>query len=478
MVFTPNATDLFSILPALILSGVGLFFLLIQFVYHSNDHRVIRYLTGTTLLVALYFVIFNYNTSPGKGLFFNNQVSINDISMWLNVIYMVTAFLTVIASPRILNQHGITFPEFYPLMLFAVTGMYFMTTGSDLIVIFVGLELLSVSLYVLIGMAHNEMGSLEATLKYFLLGAFSSGFMLMGIAFLFGGSGSTQIDVALKPLSLGGEIGMFSKIGFGLFLVGVCFKIALAPFHSWTPDVYEGALTTITGFMASGPKAAAMGLMLILFQYVPVGETPNVWMILIGCIAALSMTLGNVYALQQDNLKRVLAYSSISHAGYVVAGIVCGAKMEVIYYLIMYSFMNIAAFAIIAYLENGKYIITYDSIKNLVGKKPLSAVGLLAIFFSLGGIPPLGGFWTKLFLFQKIAESDHFLNRFLLIVGVINSAIAIYYYLRVTVSAFMSEDKGDATMEPLSPSFGLSFATVISLLFVLFSWIVFQPNSL
>ena len=372
MVFTPNTTDLLSILPALILSGVGLFFLLIQFVYHSNDHRVIRYLTGTTLLVALYFVIFNYNTKPGKGLFFNNQVAINDITMWLNVIYMVTAFLTVIASPRILNQHGITFPEFYPLMLFAVTGMYFMTTGSDLIVIFVGLELLSVSLYVLIGMAHNEMGSLEATLKYFLLGAFSSGFMLMGIAFLFGGSGSTQLDAALRPLNAGGEIAMFTKIGFGLFLVGVCFKVALAPFHSWTPDVYEGALTTITGFMASGPKAAAMGLMLILFQYVPMVETPNVWMIVIGGIAALSMTLGNVFALQQDNLKRVLAYSSVSHAGYVVAGIVCGAKMEVIYYLIMYSFMNIAAFAIIAYLENGKYIITYNSIKYLVGKKTIN----------------------------------------------------------------------------------------------------------
>ncbi|MBK8395557.1 MAG: NADH-quinone oxidoreductase subunit N [Leptospiraceae bacterium] len=478
MVFTPNSIDLLSILPALILSGVGLFFLLIQFVYHSNDHRVIRYLTGTTLLVALYFVIFNYNTKPGKGLFFNNQVAVNDITMWLNVIYMVTAFLTVIASPRILNQHGITFPEFYPLMLFAVTGMYFMTSGADLVVIFVGLELLSISLYVLIGMAHNEMGSLEATLKYFLLGAFSSGFMLMGIAFLFGGSGSTQMDIALKPLSMGGEVAMFSKIGFGLFLVGVCFKVALAPFHSWTPDVYEGALTTITGFMASGPKAAAMGLMLILFQYVPMVETPNVWMIIIGGIAALSMTLGNVFALQQDNLKRVLAYSSISHAGYVVAGIVCGAKMEVIYYLMMYSFMNIAAFSIIAYLENGKYMITYDSIKYLVGKKPLTAVGLLAIFFSLGGIPPLGGFWTKLFLFQKIAESDHFLNRFLLIVGVINSAIAIYYYLRVTVSAFMTEDKGDAASEPLSPSFGLSFATVISLLFVLFSWILFQPNSL
>ena len=471
MVFTPNTTDLLSILPALILCSVGLFFLLTQFIFHSNDHRVIRYLTGISLLAALYAVIYNYNTTPGKGLFFNNQIGINEISMWLNVIYMVTAFLTVIASPRILNQHGITFPEFYPLMLFAVSGMFFMTSGTDLIFIFVGLD-------VLIGMAHNEMGSLEATLKYFLLGAFTSGFMLMGIAFLFGGSGSTQLGVALRPLTQGGEIAMFTKIGLGLFLVGVCFKVALAPFHAWTPDVYEGAHTTITGFMASGPKAAAMGLMLIIFQYIPVRETPSVWMYLIGGIAALSMTLGNVFALQQDNLKRVLAYSSISHAGYVVAGIVCGAKMEVIYYLIMYSFMNIAAFAMIAYLENGKYIITYNSIKYLAGKKPLTAVGLLAIFFSLGGIPPLGGFWTKLFLFQKIAESDQVLNRFLLIIGVINSAIAIYYYLRVTVSAFMTEDKGEAATEALEPSFGLSFATVISLLFVLFSWIVFQPNSL
>lgn len=216
-------------------------------------------------------------------------------------------------------------------------------------------------------MAHNEMGSLEATLKYFLLGAFSSGFMLMGIAFLFGGSGSTQMDIALKPLSMGGEVAMFSKIGFGLFLVGVCFKVALAPFHSWTPDVRR-CINNHHWIYGIWSKAAAMGLMLILFQYVPMVETPNVWMIIIGGIAALSMTLGNVFALQQDNLKRVLAYSSISHAGYVVAGIVCGAKMEVIYYLMMYSFMNIAAFSIIAYLENGKYMITYDSIKYLVGK--------------------------------------------------------------------------------------------------------------
>jgi NADH-quinone oxidoreductase subunit N len=476
MVFTPNANDLLSILPALVLSGVGLLFLVLQFFIKSNDHRVIRLITGLTILVSIYFVILNL-TKPGKGIFFHGQVQISDTTFWLNLIYLTTAFFTIIASPRILNQHGINFPEFYPLMLFALTGMYFMTSGFDLIVIFVGLELLSISLYVLIGMARNELSSLEATLKYFLLGAFSSGFMLMGIAFLYGASGSTNLESALKTLSSTGDIALFAKIGFGLLLVGVCFKIALAPFHSWTPDVYEGALTTMTGFMASGPKAAAMGLLLILFQYVPL-EGSKIFVYLLAVIAALSMTVGNVFALKQDNLKRVLAYSSISHAGYVVAGIVAGAKLEVIYYLIMYSFMNIAGFAIIAYLENGKYIITYNSIKFLVSKKPVSAFGLLVIFFSLAGIPPLGGFWTKLFLFQKIAESESLLNRFLLIIGVINSAIAIYYYLRVTVNAFMTEEVGEASSEPLQNSYGLSFASVVCILFVLFSWIVFQPNSL
>lgn len=479
MVFIPESKDLLSILPALILCAGGLLFLIIQFFFHTNDHRVIRYLTGIVLLIALYYVREITYINPGKGQFFKNQIAITDITFWLNVIFILTAILTIIASPRILNQHGITFPEFYPLMLFAVSGMYFMVSGSDLIVIFVGLELLSISLYVLIGMARNEISSLEATMKYFLLGAFSSGFMLMGIAFMYGGSGSTQLDIVMRPLFIPGETALFSKLGFGLFLVGVSFKIALAPFHAWTPDVYEGSLTTITGFMASGPKAAAMGLLLILFQYFPAVDKTSEWSYLLGALAFLSMTMGNIWAIRQDNLKRVLAYSSISHAGYVVAGIVCGAKMEVIYYLIMYSFMNIAGFSIIAYLENGKINVTYSSIKYLVSRKPFSAFGLLVIFFSLGGIPPLGGFWTKLFLFQKIADSDQLLNRFLLIAGVINSAIAIYYYLRVTVSAFMTEEKGEVVnSDQILPSYGLSFASILSILFVLFSWIVFQPSSL
>ncbi|MCB1176075.1 MAG: NADH-quinone oxidoreductase subunit N [Leptospiraceae bacterium] len=475
--FTPEYKDFLAIMPALILVTGGTLFLVFQFIFHSDDHRVLRFVTGALLLLSLYYV-YDAQNSPGNGTYFAGQIAINSTTSWLNVIYIITALLTITASPRILRQHGITFPEFYPLILFAVTGMFFMTTGADFIVIFIGLELLSISLYILIGMAKNELSSLEATMKYFLLGAFSSGFMLMGIAFLFGGSGTTNVEQALRPLFPAGdfiEVPVYSRIGLGLFLVGVCFKVALVPFHSWTPDVYEGALTTMTGFMASGPKAAAMGLLLVLFSYFPIIDTNSIFMLVLGGIAVLSMTLGNILALKQDNLKRVLAYSSISHAGYVTAGIICGANPEVIYYLVMYSFMNIAGFSIIAYLENGKHNITYDSLKFLVSKKPLTAFGLLVIFFSLGGIPPLGGFWTKVFLFQKIAESENPLNRILLITGMVNSAIAIYYYLRVTVNAFMSEDKGDAISEPIETSYGLGFASVVSVLFVLFSWIVYQP---
>jgi NADH-quinone oxidoreductase subunit N len=476
----PQLIDFISILPALVLLVGAIFFLVIQFFFQSNDHRVLRFLTGILLLVAFYYNI-ESKTSPGFGVYFSGQIKLSDITFYLNSIYIGTAFLTIIASPRILSQHGITFPEFYSLILFSVAGMFFMTTGGDFIVIFIGLEILSISLYILIGMARNEISSLEATMKYFLLGAFSSGFMLMGIALLFGGSGSTNVEEALKPIfihEVNNGVSLFSRMGLGLFFVGVFFKIALFPFHSWTPDVYEGALTTMTGFMASGPKAAAMGLLLVIYSYIPEVDTNGIWSQLVGILAILSMTFGNILALKQENLKRVLAYSSISHAGYIVAGIACGAKNEVLYYLIMYAFMNIASFSLIAFLENGKLVITYSSLKALVLQKPFTAVGLLLVFFSLGGIPPLGGFWTKVFLFQKISVSENPLNRVLLIAGVVNSAIAIYYYLRVTVSAFMTEEKGTATLESIPSSYGLAFASAISVLFISFSWILFHPSSL
>jgi NADH-quinone oxidoreductase subunit N len=476
----PQSVDFLSILPALILIGGSILFMVIQFFFHSRDHVVLRFLTGVFLVLSFYFNL-ESKTSPGFGSYFSGQIRLSDITFYLNSIYIGTALLTIIASPRILSQHGITFPEFYSLILFSVAGMFFMTSGGDFVVIFIGLEILSISLYILIGMARNEISSLEATMKYFLLGAFSSGFMLMGIALLFGGSGSTNVEEALKPIfihEVNSGVSLYSRMGLGLFFVGVFFKIALFPFHSWTPDVYEGALTTMTGFMASGPKAAAMGLLLVIYSYIPEVDTNGIWSELIGIIAILSMTFGNILALKQENLKRVLAYSSISHAGYIVAGIACGAKNEVLYYLIMYAFMNIAGFSLIAFLENGKHVITYSSLKALVLQKPLTAVALLLVFFSLGGIPPLGGFWTKVFLFQKISVSENPLNRMLLIAGVVNSAIAIYYYLRVTVSAFMTEEKGTATLEIIPGSYGLAFASTLSVLFISFSWILFHPSSL
>lgn len=474
----PSYNDILSILPALILCAGGLLLLVVQFLLHDKNHVIIRAIAGGTFLVALGAVVISPDV-PGKGFYFNGQVAINYITFWLNFIYILTAFLTILASPSVLKQHGITFPEFYPLMLFATTGMLFMTSANDLILIFVGLELLSIALYVMIGMARNEVTALEATMKYFLLGSFSSGFMLMGIAFLYGGSGSTLLPTAIGAVAKVSEIAFYSKIGFALLLVGVFFKIALVPFHSWTPDVYEGSLTPITGFMASGAKAAAMGLLLVLFKNLPFQANTEMWLYLLGTISVVSMTVGNIFALRQDSLKRVLAYSSISHAGVVVAGIAAGADREALYYLMMYSFMNLAGFGIIAHLENGKLQVTYNTLKYLVSTKPMSAFGLLVVFFSLGGIPPLAGFWTKLFIFQKLATSNHPMLRFMLIAGVINSAIAIYYYLRVTVNVFMNEEKGDIAIVPeLDKSYGLSFVSGLSIAAILLLWIVFTPNSM
>lgn len=474
----PETKDLLAILPALVMSGGGLALLIMQFAFRKGETKFIQFFTLLILMATLYLTVDTGFNHPGFGNYFNHQITLSKTASWLNLIYLITAILTIIAAPGVLQKHKVTFPEFYPLMLFATTGMYFMTSASDLILIFVGLEVLSISLYIMIGMARTEVTSLEASMKYFLLGAFSSGFMLMGIAFLYGGSGSTLIATALQPIA-NGTASTYSKIGLGLFLVGISFKVALAPFHSWTPDVYEGALTSITGFMASGPKAAAMGLMLITFQYINPSDITIRWSILLGAIALFSMTVGNVLALKQNNLKRVLAYSSISHAGYVVAGVACGANMEVVYYLLMYSFMNIAGFGIIAYLENGERQISYNSLRLLVKTNPWTAFGLLAIFFSLGGIPPLIGFWSKLFLLQKIAESDHILNRVLLIGGVVNSAIAIYYYLRVTVNAFMIEEEGDiARGISLPKNTGITIASGVCFFFILISWMFFSPGSL
>lgn len=473
----PGSQDFLAIMPYILLTTVASLFLVFQFLFQTKDRILLRILTLITIVISIYFV-YQAPGSPGVGKYFQKHIKISELTTWLNILYLLIAFFTIMASPTILKKHGVVFPELYPLVLFATMGMMFMTSGTDLLVIFIGLEIMSLSLYIMIGMARNTMSALEATMKYFLLGAFSSGFMLMGIAFLFGGSGTTDLDTALMPLGSTGYFANYTMLGFGLFLVGVFFKIALVPFHAWTPDVYEGSLTTITGFMASGPKAAGMALLMLLFMQIPFGDRTEFWRVGLAIIAGVSMTWGNLVALRQTNLKRILAYSSISHAGFVVSGVIADANLEILYYLYIYAVMNLVGFSIIAYLENASRQVTLDSISGLMAKKPWSSIGLSVIFLSLAGFPPLAGFWSKLFLLQKLAESEMLLNQILLVLAVVNSAIAFFYYVKVVIYAFMNREEGEIAKSPeFEGSVGLLIASAFGVVMILGIWIVFQPSS-
>ncbi|ASV08951.1 NADH-quinone oxidoreductase subunit N [Leptospira interrogans serovar Canicola] len=475
----PNVPDLLSVLPALVLATGGVFLICLSVLFKTKEFIIVRYVSGLILLLAFAAVFYTSFRFPGNGFHFSGQIENSILSFWLNLIYISMAIGTAAIVPRILKNHKIEFPEFYPLLLFATCGMTLMTTGQDFILVFVALELMSICLYILIGMARSDLFSLEATLKYFLLGSFSSGFMLMGIAFLFGGSGSTNITEALKPLTIAGYQGNFAKIGLVLFITGVAFKIALFPYHAWTPDAYEGALTPVTGYMSTAAKAASIGLLLILYTKLPLPLENSTWAWLPGILALCSMIYGNLLALKQENLKRMLAYSSIAHAGYVVAGISAGIKEEVLFYLIVYSFMSLGAFAILAYLEEGTRQVTFFSVQSLSGVKPLTAIAINIFFMSLAGDPPFGRFWAKLFLFQKLAESETLMNRILLIGGVTNSALALYYYLRIGIATFMSSDEGEISRNHAAPySVGVTGVVLFCLLMVSVGWILLVPGNL
>ncbi|MBM9502429.1 NADH-quinone oxidoreductase subunit N [Leptospira sp. 201903071] len=475
----PNTLDLFSILPALILAAGGVFLVCLSVLFKTKEYLIVRYSSGFILLVSLAAVFYTSFRFPGNGTYFAGQIENTIITFWLNLIYLSMAIGTVAIVPRILKNHNVEFPEFYPLLLFATCGMMLMTGGQDFILVFVALELMSICLYILIGMARSDLFSLEATLKYFLLGSFSSGFMLMGIAFLFGGSGSTNITLALKPLIVAGYQGNFAKIGLVLFLTGVAFKIALFPYHAWTPDAYEGALTPVTGYMATASKSASIGLLLILYTKLPMPLVDTTWAWLPGILALCSMIYGNLLALKQENLKRMLAYSSIAHAGYVVAGISAGVLEEALFYLIVYSFVSLGAFAVLAYLEEGTRQVTFFSVQSLSGVKPFTAIAINIFFMSLAGVPPFGGFWAKLFLFQKLAESETLMNRILLIGGVTNSALALYYYLRIGIATFMSSDEGEVTRNHSAPfSVGVTAVVVVCFFMVALGWFLLVPGNL
>ena len=435
-----------------------------------KDKRIVGYvsLIGLIMAAVTSFMMFGAGSAPT----FQNVAVSDGYTLVLNLIFITTAFLSILLSMSYLQGKDMQRGEYYALLLFATAGMMLMGAATDLMVVFLGLEIMSIALYILAAFNRRQLGSGEAGMKYFVLGAFASAFFLYGVALLYGATGSTNLHVIGQwfagasttndPLAL---------VGLGLLLVGFAFKVSAVPFQWWTPDVYHGAPTSVTAFMSVGAKAAGFAALIRLLM-ISFGTTFFVdWQIAVAILAVITMTGGNIAALAQKDVKRMLAYSSIAHAGYILVGVAAGTMIGVngvLFYLMAYAFMNIGAFAVIAVIERrdeiGSVISDYA---GLATRKPLLAVAMALFMFSLTGIPPFVGFWGKLYVFRAAVEAN---LSWLAVVGMVNSAISAFYYLGVVVQMYMrsGQDVGDAA-EPAPIRLGgpitvaLAIAAIITL---------------
>ncbi len=448
------------IMPEIILSVLGMALLLVNVFVPSKSKGYLAWLSLIGIVGA------GCAAATGWGVTlesFSGSVVQDDFATFFKMIFLVAAGLAVLITDQYIEREGCNHGEIYPLVLFTTVGMMLMASGTDLMTVFLGLELMSISLYVLAGFNRTNVKSNEAGLKYFLLGAFSTGFLLYGMALVYGATGTTRIaKIAAIVTEMGpaatGNTMLF--IGMLLILTGFLFKIAAAPFHMWTPDVYEGAPTPMTAFMSAGPKAAGFAAMLrLLLVAFPVMKAE--WSDLLWILAVLTMTVGNLTALRQDNIKRMLAYSSIAHAGYALVGLVAAnttGTSGILFYMLSYAFMNIGAFAVIVLVgKQGEPNGTVMDFAGLGQKRPLLAAAMALFLFSLAGMPPTAGFIGKFYLFSGAVQEGYI---WLAIIGVLNSAASVYYYLRVMV--YMYFKPGDQEFDWVTVSAPVALALVIS----------------
>ncbi len=398
-----------------------------------NDAPQLPWIAGLSVAVAMIFELFKVS-DPSSTVFFS-LIQTGGPASFISVTILVSALFSIILSVPYLKGIRRSYGEIYALMLFATSGMLMLGTANNMVTVFVGLETMSIALYILTGIVRSDEGALESALKYFLLGAFSTGFFLYGIALIYGSTGTMYFTEMAVGYSVSGLRPLF-WVGVALFLVGFMFKVGAVPFHMWTPDVYQGAPTPLTGFMATASKASAFAaLVLVLYHGIGTLEPGGRdWQLALALVALVTVIFGNLLALTQDNVKRMLAYSSIAHAGYVLIALAAGtseAYAGAVYYLLIYALMNIGAFGAIALLEwDGKEgrVQTLDSLAGIGFKRPLIGVTMGVFMFSLTGFPPLGGFFGKLAVFAPAVDAG---LTWLAIVGVLASVFSGYYYLRV-----------------------------------------------
>ena len=436
--------DLAVILQLLIVFGWATLLLMVDLFVPRDRSRITGYLALLGLAGAAAAGVWLWGSN---GVTFGNMIALDNFAISLNWIFLLTAAITIVISLDYLPRHGIERGEFYSLILFATGGMMLLGQGGDLIVLFLGLELLSITLYVLAGFAYPRVTSEEAAMKYLLIGAFGAGFLVFGLALIYGATGASnlaEIGRALGQAGLAAEDSVLLLAGAALVIVGFGYKISMAPFHMWTPDVYEGSPTPVAAFMSVGSKAAGFAA-LTRFLLVALGSQYQSWVLILAVLAAITMIVGNVSAIAQSNVKRMLAFSSIGHAGYILMGVLAAGNPSsasrgiegFLFYLLAYALTNLGAFAVLIALEQrGEAAWDLADFAGLWGRRPFLATAMALCMFSLAGVPPTAGFWGKFYVFTAAWQSG---LQWLAIVGVITSAIAAFFYLRIVVQMFMRD---------------------------------------
>jgi len=437
--------DFGSICPLLVLCVTAFVVLIVDLFLDENE----KYLNGLISLLGFSVALgWLYWVRDYQVITFGGFYIMDMLSIYFGILFCLIGGVTVLLSFNYIKIEGVNKGEFYVLLLFATAGMMILSSAGNLVMLFLGLETMSIPVYVLAGFRRNRPEGVESAMKYFLVGAFAAGFLLYGIALIYAAAGTFDIAAiaAFEPASIVNQ--KLFLLGIGFVIIGVGFKVSAVPFHMWTPDVYQGAPTPVTAYMSVGVKAAGFAAFIRLFYVAFANELFSVdWRMVIYVLSIVTMTLGNVVALTQTNLKRMLAYSSIAHAGYLLAALVPGtieAGAGILFYLVAYAIMNLGAFGCIVLTSwKGREGDDLKDFRGMGWEKPVMGVVLTIFLLSLAGIPPTAGFLGKFYVFAAIIKAKYY---WLAVIGILNSVVAVYYYLRVILAMYM--EPAEVTVHP------------------------------
>jgi NADH-quinone oxidoreductase subunit N len=476
--FLPSSSEYIRVLPEIILTLVATLIMFLEAVITDDKKKgVFAPLSILGLAAALIGAVMAYG-DPGPA--FQNMLIVDGFATFFRVLVIGVGLLAVLSSSGYLRRENSFGGEFYALILFSIVGQSIMASANELIMIFIGLEISSIASYILAGYLRDDARNNESALKYFLLGSFATAFLLYGVAWIYGATGVTNLVLIRRALLTGSEPVALAGTAAALIFVGLAFKISAVPFQSWAPDVYQGAPAPVAAFLSTGPKAAAFAVLLRVFMSA-FGSISSTWMPLVWGVALATMTVGNFAAILQSNIKRLLGYSSIAHAGYVLVAVTANSgngSAAAMFYLAAYAFTNIGAFAVVAYVScKGEKYVRVDDFAGLAQRHPGMAAMLSIFLLSLIGVPLTGGFFGKFYIF-KAALDAHLV--WLTVLGLLNSAVAAYYYLRVLVVMYFKEP-GEAAEDipPAGPAlqiavYGSALGTLLLGIFP--SWVLNFAN--